>query len=270
MRLTLPEDTPVTVENQAENKPDIAEDCLDISHLSPLEKFKYRWGQERAKWSKMNPAERLSYFWDYYKWYTFGFVVLVIFLVVLGKGLYENSLPIDLRIAILNADGDKLQDDAFTDAYRAHYDIPEKNHIYIFSNFRIDPDTYKQELGVTGSTAITPYEQLSAYVMSDYFDAIFMDQKGYDYAIEIGLIFSMTNIFPAETLAALEEHLVYFHNDIGERVPMAIDISGWKITSQMGLSYDKAYLTFPCNAEQNLKHAAELVEYILTLENNAN
>lgn len=266
MRVTLPEDTPTPETPSQETTPHIAEDCLDISGYSRLDKLKYRFRQEREKWKEMNRSERLSYFMDYYKWPTIFTVMGIVCLIILGYNLYQNSFPTDLRIAILNADTEILEEDAFLTAYRTHYEIPEAHKLEVYPNFKIDPETYQQELNVAGSSQITVYEQLSAYIMSNYFDAMITDPKGYEYSMEIGLIYSLTNIFSEETLKQVEDDLVYYTNTDGETVPMVLDISDWEVVSQLNLSYDTVYLAFPCNTKSNLEHAVQLLEYMLSLE----
>ena len=187
--------------------------------------------QEERDSIKQRPfKDRLSYFWDYYKWYVIGGVLAVIFTVSLIRTIFFSK-DTALYIAWINFSDFAAED---TDVYQPlldylaeqgldtdHYDI------VMDSTLRLS-NTEMTEEAVIGS------QKIGAYIAAKELDGIVAGRDMFLTQAYQDLLLPLSDYMSEDEIASLEEQGLLFYIDY-----KLVE----EITSTESMIFDEAFLS---------------------------
>ncbi|MFQ9510794.1 MAG: hypothetical protein ACLRZ7_07800 [Lachnospiraceae bacterium] len=227
--------------------------------------------KEVEKIKTMNKKDIPWYIWEYYKFPIIAIVMTIVIVGMLIQGWVENSKPILISGAYINAPTSLGSDEDYIS--RTFFDYldkdPKKNNMSIRTNLNLstDPNTIDQM-----SMATT--QIISAQIVSKDLDFISGSADVIDYYTQTqAIFFNLKEILPDDLYQSLEEHFYYAQDDKGnfltdengDKVPVALDITDSHIVEGMGFLTDKLYIGFVINS-QRLDNIVEYVHYLYEYE----
>lgn len=240
------------------------EDALETHYMSFGEKIRYKHHQYKEKTRDMTWKEQVDFFIYYYKWTVIGIAVLIILGSTLARQIYTNSRPMAIGIAIINNEADREQELAAqieTD-YRSYYTFKDSDRFVILENLEIDPENYTQEISATSTNTLSSYENLYYQITGDNIDVIITDEAGILYCVEQDLVYPLENFLSEDTRTLYEDDICMYTSYTNQRREYAIDISDTAFAASLNLGYDKVYLLFPSDEEDNKQRAEQFIRYI--------
>ena len=236
---------------------------LDRHFLNFREKMKYDAAGEKEKLSDMNTRQKISYFLTYYKWHVILTFLAIFCIVSVTQAVYKNTRPTLLSVAIINNTGGQYSDDAFEQCYRTAVNAPASYRFNVESDYKIDPATTDSEFKTAGESQMTDHEMLSVKSFNGFFDVILCDEKALTYCSEQDVVYPLDVYFPQEIQDALADCTVTAQDVDGNTRPYALDISDLPAVKDLGLSYDKVYLTFAGAKSDSYRRAVTFLNYLM-------
>lgn len=240
------------------------EDALEQHYMGFFEKIRYQYRQYKEKTQNMTPTEHLKYFLYYYKWTVIGIAMAIILGFTLARQLYINSRPMAIGIAIINNEADREQQLAaqIEADYRSYYTFKGSDRFVILENLEIDPENYTQEISATSTNTLSSYENLYYQITGDNIDVIITDEAGILYCVEQDLVYPIENFLSEEARTLYEDDVCIYTSYTNQKREYAIDISDTAFAASLNLGYDKIYLLFPSDEEDNKQRAEQFIRYI--------
>ncbi len=252
-----------TTEEPSGTQQKVDPDRLDRHFLNFREKMKYDAAGEKEKLSDMNTRQKVSYFFTYYKWHVILTFLAIFCIVSITRGIYKNTRPTLISIAIINNTSEQYSDDAFEQSYRSAVNAPASYRFNIESDYKIDPDTTDSEFKSAGESQMTDHEMLSVKSFNGFFDIILCDEKALTYCSEQDVVYPLDVYFPQDIQDALSDRTVTAKDVDGNTRPYALDISDLPAVKDLNLSYDKVYLTFAGAKTDSYSRAVTFLNYLM-------
>ncbi|MCM1046252.1 MAG: hypothetical protein NC417_12155 [Candidatus Gastranaerophilales bacterium] len=165
--------------------------------MAVMDEFK----EERASIKNGSLKQKLSYFWDYYKWHTIGVIAVICFV---GSLVYDIATHKDdaFYAAVLNSAG-YADNDSFSSEFMEYAGI--------------DPHTKKVTFDTSlqiSFTTIDDYtmgsiEKLSAYLAAAQLDVIIAGDEIFAHYANEETFLDLRNILTPEQIAAYEPYFYY-------------------------------------------------------------
>lgn len=176
------------------------ESRLAEAGLSHKEKRRLRREKMRAITADMSKSEKLKYYIFYYKGPVIVSVIILAFLIYLGRALYLNGRPKALSFAFLNprsdvtldAFQDYLKDRGYDDSYRL------ESASYYVSQAGFE---YNAARGAQNAN----YLQLPVMAEGDEYDFMLTDAKGLDYASRNEIAIPLSAVLSGNLRSELQE-----------------------------------------------------------------
>lgn len=185
----------------------------------------------------MNPRQKLTYLWDYYKVLIVGIPLALLLILFVVKNLFTDTEPA-LTVYLVNQ--------PVTEDARAAF---EKELCEVL----LPPETDGRAL-VDASLTITPsapdHESQAAFttgIAGHTIDIMIGDMEFYSYYARLDAFADLTELLPEELLEALAPHLLQAEGADGALYTCGIDVSGF--ASLAPLSLDAPILTVAGTSE---------------------
>ena len=247
-------------------KSSYADNKLEQIGMTKKEKKAIRKAMYNENTNGMTRKEKLSYFFEYYKWRVIIPIVLVAFVCYIGITIYENKKPVALGYALLNvADADTVNT-YFEDDYVEYFNITGRYQFKQSIGRDIDYDYYLENSQFIQTSNSTDYNLLSSECELGTYDVIISNAAGIKYCSATNIIKPLKGYFDSENYAALEDYMVDFIDQNGTERPFAIDISDTEFAKNLNLGYSDVYVAFPGTTEQNITNSLKFLVYSLGID----
>lgn len=251
-------------EAAGESEAPSGEDALEMHYMGFAQRMRYKCKQYKEKTKDMSFREHAGFFVYYYKWQVLFITGLIICTAVLAREVYVNSRPMAIGLAIINntLDDELLIARQIEEDYRSYYTFKASDRFVVLENLEIDPENYYNEITSAGSGSITPFENLFYHITGDDLDVILTDEAGILYCVEQDLVYPLENLLSDETRALYEDDICIYTSYTNQEREYAIDISDTAFAASLNLGYDKVFLLFPSNEEDNKQRAERFIHYV--------
>lgn len=240
------------------------EDNLELHSLSFRERQRARRQRLKDHMEGMTAGQKAGYILSYYKGKIILAVILLVVCIALPVTIYKKSRPVALSYCIVNSPEPSAVDTSFVDEYLDFYNLNGAYQIHNDLTVHLDKDTYLEEYSQSSSASV--YTELPMLCFNGYYDIMIMDEKGLEYCAMQEIIYPLKTYLPADIYSQISDRICTADDNDGVTVPFAIDISDTDFAKGLNLGYDKVYLGFPGNTEQNYINAKRMVKFILHLD----
>lgn len=239
------------------------EDNLELHSLSFRERQRARRQRLKDHMEGMTAGQKAGYILSYYKGKIILAIILLAVCIALPVTIYKKSRPVALSYCIVNSPEPSAVDTSFVDEYLDFYNLNGAYQIHNDLTVHLDKDTYLEEYSQNSSASV--YTELPMLCFNGYYDIMIMDEKGLEYCAMQEIIYPLKTYLPADIYSQISDRICTADDNDGVTVPFAIDISDTDFAKGLNLGYDKVYLGFPGNTEQNYINAKRMVKFILHL-----
>lgn len=240
------------------------EDNLELHSLSFRERQRARRQRLKDHMEGMTAGQKAGYILSYYKGKIILAIILLAVCIALPVTIYKKSRPVALSYCIVNSPEPSAVDTSFVDEYLDFYNLNGAYQIHNDLTVHLDKDTYLEEYSQNSSASV--YTELPMLCFNGYYDIMIMDEKGLEYCAMQEIIYPLKTYLPADIYSQISDRICTADDNDGVTVPFAIDISDTDFAKGLNLGYDKVYLGFPGNTEQNYTNAKRMVKFILHLD----
>lgn len=240
------------------------EDNLELHSLSFRERQRARRQRLKDHMKGMTAGQKAGYILSYYKGKIILAIILLAVCIALPVTIYKKSRPVALSYCIVNSPEPSAVDTSFVDEYLDFYNLNGAYQIHNDLTVHLDKDTYLEEYSQNSSASV--YTELPMLCFNGYYDIMIMDEKGLEYCAMQEIIYPLKTYLPADIYSQISDRICTADDNDGVTVPFAIDISDTDFAKGLNLGYDKVYLGFPGNTEQNYTNAKRMVKFILHLD----
>lgn len=222
---------------------------------------------EVQKIKNMNKKDIPWYIWEYYKFPIIAIVMTIVIATMLIQGWVENSKPVLISGAFINAPTNLGSDEEYIK--RTFYDYmeadPEKNNIAIRTNLNLATDPNKAD-----QMSMATVQIIMTQIAAKDLDFIAGTEDVIDYYVQTdAFFFNLKEIIPENIYELLQDKFYYAKDDKGnflkdengDKVPVALDISESHVVDGMGFLTDKLYIGFIINTER-LDNIVEYIHYL--------
>lgn len=212
----------------------------------------------RESLSKMTWKQRLEHIWMYYKW-----------------GIIIGALGIFILAGVVSSMVANRVDTLFSGYVVNMYPTAE-GEAYLTTQYldALGGVAGKQQVDLTSATGISMEEmaastvgvdtgvQVSAMMGAGSLDYVVMDEIGLEYFIGQSAFAPVTDLLTAAQMDGLQEDLVYYTDDAGQTMPLALEITGTSFAQQC-LQHDGAiYIAFPASSPHR-ETVSDFFDYLL-------
>ena len=240
------------------------EDNLELHSLSFRERQRARRQRLKDHMEGMTAGQKAGYILSYYKGKIILTIIILAVCIALPVTIYKKSRPVALSYCIVNSPEPSAVDTSFVDEYLDFYNLNGAYQIHNDLTVHLDKDTYLEEYSQNSSASV--YTELPMLCFNGYYDIMIMDEKGLEYCAMQEIIYPLKTYLPADIYSQISDRICTADDNDGVTVPFAIDISDTDFAKGLNLGYDKVYLGFPGNTEQNYINAKRMVKFILHLD----
>lgn len=240
------------------------EDNLELHSLSFRERQRARRQRLKDHMEGMTAGQKAGYILSYYKGKIILAIIILAVCIALPVTIYKKSRPVALSYCIVNSTEPSAVDTSFVDEYLDFYNLNGAYQIHNDLTVHLDKDTYLEEYSQNSSASV--YTELPMLCFNGYYDIMIMDEKGLEYCAMQEIIYPLKTYLPADIYSQISDRICTADDNDGVTVPFAIDISDTDFAKGLNLGYDKVYLGFPGNTEQNYINAKRMVKFILHLD----
>ena len=191
-------------------------------------------------------------------------IIILAVCIALPVTIYKKSRPVALSYCIVNSPEPSAVDTSFVDEYLDFYNLNGAYQIHNDLTVHLDKDTSLEDYSQNSSASV--YTELPMLCFNGYYDIMIMDEKGLEYCAMQEIIYPLKTYLPADIYSQISDRICTADDNDGVTVPFAIDISDTDFAKGLNLGYDKVYLGFPGNTEQNYTNAKRMVKFILHLD----
>lgn len=206
----------------------------------------------------MEPKDRVSYIWEYYKWY----IIVITFAVIFGIYLifsYATRKEEVAHVLMVNADLEAVSDDdnrMFDGLLSDNGYNTAKQEVAVNDGLHVDPTGVGQNNYYTFSSILTILEAGGA-------DVYLADPETFDLIGSTSNLKDLSTVLPEDIMEKYADKLVYATDEeTKEEYPCGIEITGNEWTKETGLYSGECVIGAAYgDAEDGLSE--KLISYIL-------
>ena len=163
--------------------------------------------EERAQIKNRSLKEKLSYFWDYYKWHVIGGIIGLAAVISLVYTIF-NQKETAFYAALLNM-GQSLYSDDYRNDFTKLIGIDTKKEIVYF-------DLMMLNLSRMDDATVSTSQKILVYVSAGDLDVMMGDKASIDHYAYINTAMDLRDFLTEEELAKYEPYLYYMDNSLVE------------------------------------------------------
>lgn len=251
---------------QAENK-STSEDNLELRRMKLGARLKAKREKLKANTEGMTNWEKFKYYVYYYKWHVILGALALFCAIAIPTAIYNNSRPVSISYAVVNSPAPNQINEKLFKEYASYYNMEKgyqiRNSIYV----TLSQEDYEKEFGQEKDSS---YTQFPTLCWNNYFDIIITNETGLNYCSVNGLIQPLEDRLYDDIYTAIKEKypraIVTSPNYDEKPVEYAIDISDTQFAKDLNVGYDKVYVCFPGESEQNFANVRRFLNYVLELD----
>lgn len=242
----------------------VTEDSLELHDMSPKERRRYKWNQEREKIKELTFWRKVQYIITYYFWKFFAVVAAVAGIVIIIHQIYIATRPIALDIALVNDPENEAFEETVTTLYSSYYEVPEDALYRVDTNYVIHPDeTYT-------SSDLAYYSKMMSNLTKESTQIIICDEDVVKFYAVDGYMTELKHALPEDIYDTLlaENRLYECDGPVEDSDYYAIDLTGMKFVEEAGIQLEHPYLCIPTVlSEEGRAVSFNFIRILLDLEN---
>lgn len=156
--------------------------------------------EERAEIKNRSLKEKLSYFWDYYKWHVIGGAIGIFAIVALIHTIVTQK-DTAFYVAMLNI-GQSLTSDDYRKDFETLTGIDTKKEIIYF-------DIMPLNLNYMDDATVSTSQKIMVYVSAGDLDVLIADKSATDHYCYIGTAMDLRDFLTADEIKKYEPYFYY-------------------------------------------------------------
>lgn len=212
---------------------------------------------EKVTFHDLTFRKKLSYIWDYYKWWMIIFIFTVIIIANAVPRIIENNKEVVLYSVFINTQIDEQESSSFMKDYVAYADIDMKNkRITLDTSMNIN--RYKVD-----KLSMESNQKLLALLSSKKVDVIVCDKENFDFYASQGCFKKLDEVLPDEIYQKYKQYFI-------EASPRDTDsgLYGVNLKESNVLKNEEAYIVEPilgiCVNSQQVENSVKFLDYLLS------
>lgn len=219
--------------------------------------------EEKNRLSKMTFSQKCEHIWEYYKIQIISAVVLIAAAVGIIYMYRLNDYENVFYAAVIDGsiEGMSENKDALTVGFTQYLGIDGKDERVCFDN--------NYSLTYVSAFDQDPYisaEKLMTQIATGSIDGIIADKaqlNGFSTNSESAYI-DLSLCLTEEEFAAIKDHIIYYKLKDGTEIPNAVDLSGTRIVTEMGLTVNNPCFGITVSAP-NSENGIRFIRYAFGL-----
>lgn len=213
--------------------------------------------EERVKFKDLTFGKKLTYIWDYYKWFIIIAVTVIIIIANAVPQIIENSKETVLYSVFINTqiesqESTSLMDD-FTDS--AGIDLTNKK-IILDTSMKINRD-------VADTISMQSNQKLLALFSTNKLDVIVCDKDNFEFFASQGCFKTIEEVLPDDLYQKYKPYMLEASSGDSSKAVYGIDLKNSKILQKENAYIVDPILTF-CVNSKNTEHAVAFLNYLLS------
>lgn len=217
--------------------------------------------KEKVKtFKELNFKEKLSFIWDYYKWwFIFSFIVIVLIAYTIPSFIENKKEPVIyaafINTEILNQESTTLMDD-----FIKEYDFDMKGKRIVLDTSLIINRDRADQLSVQSN------QKLQALLSAKTLDVIVCDEENFQFYAEIGCFLSLEDVLPKDLFEKYKPYMLTCNSkETDQTIYYGINIRTSKV-----LADEDAYRVDPiftiCANANRTENAVKFLEFLMKEE----
>lgn len=240
------------------------EDALELHDMSPKERRRYKWKQEKEKLAELSFWRKVQYILMYYTWKFIAIAASVVALIFIVQRVYIATRPVALDLVLVNDSENTDFSDIVESMYKGYYEVPDDARFYIDSSCILDPSE-----GITTQNSSYYTELMSAFSHGST-HIVICDSPIIDYYAVDGYVLELKHGLPEDIWEQVSDRLYECDGPVEDSDYYAIDISGMEFTKEAGIRLEQPYLCIPtCLDDEKREIAFNFIRMVLDMEEKA-
>lgn len=212
---------------------------------------------EQKNFKDLTFSQKLSYIWDYYKWWFLGAAIVITLLVVTVPGIIENSKEEVLYSVFLNSNIQGQESTTIMDDYTKAAGIDMDN-----KRITLDCSIYIDRENST-TASMQSSQKLTALFSAKKIDVILSDEANFEFCSSQGAYMDLKELLPDDLCEKYKDSFVEAANpETGEMTAY-----GLKLTDNQILKDENAFDIEPvvsvCLTTDKKDNAIAFIKYLL-------
>lgn len=205
---------------------------------------------------ELSSKERLAHFWEYHKSKVFAIIFMIMFIVVIMVLRPTPQPEADFSIKFVNTYMPGLTEAGnYIETDYEKYLGADSEYRIAFSHTQIRSDDATK----TG----IDMERLMIELVAGELELFIYDDYAKEKLCTADWVYDLSTCLDSEVLERVDKRLIYHEYPDGQKVPVAIDISGTEYVKNAGIQGDKVYISFAAKSDDK-ENAKQFVTYILS------
>lgn len=206
--------------------------------------------EEREEIKNASFKKRSEYFWEYYKWWVIGGIIVLITVFMIVRGIVTHKKDV-LYVAMINAiqlDESSVNSTINEPFLTAHDFDVKKNNILFDIDFKMNISSTAHysantiPAGTTDSVSITnsanARQTLSVYIAAASIDVMVSSENWFDEYAYGGFYLPLSEYLTEEELEKYSDHLYYYDQAVRDRYKKASDDMDYEYSEMYPDPYD--------------------------------
>ncbi len=190
----------------------------------------------KQKIKEMTWKQKISYFWEYHKWYVIIPLAVIIFLVTFITSFLEEIKESAITVAIVNAKDAYAASEMIKNEYAAQMNIDtEKTPVRVETGFR--HPKVMDNAAAADTTTVTSIQKYQGMITNANIDVTVSPTWSVDEYQLANVYLDLLQVLPKEFLDQHKQQLYYAKNSEGKEVAVGICLEG-KTAELFGEFYD--------------------------------
>lgn len=244
------------------------EDNLELRRMRFKDRLRAKSERFKENTEDMSTWGKFKYFVYYYKWHVILTGLAIFLAISIPTSIIKNNRPVSISYAVVNSPApEQIKEKLFND-YAKHYNIADgyqiRNNLYV----TLSQKGYEENMGQQEGNS--SYTQFPTLCYNDYYDIILTDKSGLEYCTSTSLVQPLEDRLYDDIYTELKEkypNIIITSPDYeGKQVEFALDVSDTQFIKDLNVGYDKVYICFPGDSEQNITNIRRFLKYIFNLD----
>lgn len=203
------------------------------------DKIKQEAPEKIIPFKELNPKQKLTHIWEYYKWHIIIPIVAVLSAVSIGIGVYNNMKDSVLYAVFINTQLTDTTGEAFMDEFVDYAGLDMKG-----KKITLDTTLYINQKN-SDMNSVSSSQKLLAMFTSIEMDVIVCNQDNFDYYAAQDSFVELSEVLPQDFLDAHQELLLDAVGKDGEEHTFGISLDGSPKLAEYNAFLEDPILTVP-------------------------